>query len=391
MSALKPSDNPSALVPEDPAAVLVGRLEVPGTGPHLVTVRGDALIDITRTLGPTMSDLLDLDDPADAVAGVARETSWPLEEVLSASLARDESVPHLLSPFDLSALKAAGVTFAKSMVERVIEEHAQGDSSAAQTLREHLGATVADATQVKPGSPEAAEIKRRLLAEGLWSQYLEVGIGPDPEIFTKSQPLSSVGVGSCIGVLARSTWNNPEPEVVLACSRTGRIVGATLGNDVNLRDFEGRSALLLAEAKDNNASCALGPFIRLFTDGFGLDELRRSDVAMRVTGTDGFSLEGVSRVSEMSRTFDELVSHAWGAHHQYPDGFALFTGTMFAPTEDRDAPGEGFTHHMGDEVLISNPLLGTLVNEVRAAESLPPWTFGARRLMSNLAERGLLS
>jgi len=391
MSLLKTSVQPSALVPQDPSAVLVGRLEVPGTGPHLVAVRGDSLIDVTRALGPTMSDLLDLDDPAAAVTEAVARASWPLEDVLRASLARDASQPRLLAPFDLSALKAAGVTFAKSMVERVIEEHAKGDPAAAQALRERLGSTVAAATRVRPGSPESAEIKERLLAEGLWSQYLEVGIGPDPEIFTKSQPLSAVGVGACVGVLERSTWNNPEPEVVLACSAAGRVVGATLGNDVNLRDFEGRSALLLAEAKDNNASCAVGPFIRLFTDSFGLDELRRSEVTMRITGEDGFVVEGVSRVSEMSRTFDELVSHAWGAHHQYPDGFALFTGTMFAPTEDRDGEGEGFTHHPGDEVLISNPLLGALVNEVRTAESLKPWTFGARSLMRNLAERGLLA
>ncbi|PPG32339.1 fumarylacetoacetate hydrolase [Pseudoclavibacter sp. RFBB5] len=384
------SVQPSMPIPPDPAAVLVGRLEVPGVGPHLVTLRGDVLVDVTRSMGPTMSDLLDLDHPADDVREAVGEGSWSLHDVLRASLSRDSSQPHLLAPFDLAAIKAAGVTFAKSMVERVIEEHAKGDPGAARALRERLGATVADAARVTPGSPESAEIKQRLLAEGLWSQYLEVGIGPDPEIFTKGQPLSSVGIGSCVGVLERSTWNNPEPEVVLACSASGRAVGATLGNDVNLRDFEGRSALLLAEAKDNNASCALGPFIRLFTEDFGLEELRQSEVSMRITGRDGFVVEAVSRVNEMSRTFEELISHTWGPHHQYPDGFALFTGTMFAPTEDRDGDGEGFTHHVGDEVLISNPLIGALVNEVRPAESLAPWTFGARSLMANLADRGLL-
>lgn len=381
---------PQALMPEDSSPVLVGRLEVPDSGPHLVVVRGDSLIDLTLDLGPTMSDLLDLPNPGKSVSEAEGGRSWPLQAALEASLARDTSQPHLLAPFDLSALKAAGVTFAKSMVERVIEEHAKGDPMQAQALRERLGATVQAAAQVKPGSPEAAEIKERLVAEGLWSQYLEVGIGPDPEIFTKSQPMSSVGVGAQVGVLERSTWNNPEPEVVLACSSAGQVVGATLGNDVNLRDFEGRSALLLAEAKDNNASCALGPFIRLFTEDFGLDELRQSTVTMRIVGNDGFDLEAVSRVSEMSRTFEELVSHAWGRHHQYPDGFALFTGTMFAPTEDRDREGEGFTHHLGDRVIISNPLLGALINEVQAAETVAPWTFGVRRLIANLAERGLI-
>lgn len=382
---------PLDLLPRDRgAAVLVGRLEVPGVGPHLVVVREDRLVDVTADLGPTMSDLLDLPDPAAAVAAATGGEGWELVEVLEASLAGDRDRPHLLAPVDLSALKAAGVTFARSMVERVIEEQAKGDPAQALALRARLGDTVEAATRVRPGSPEAAGIKERLVAEGLWSQYLEVGIGPDPEIFTKGQPLSAVGVGSSVGVLARSTWNNPEPEVVLACSSAGRVVGATLGNDVNLRDFEGRSALLLTEAKDNNASCALGPFIRLFAGDFTLDALRGTDVSMRIVGEDGFGIEAVSHVAEMSRTFEELVGHAHGDHHQYPDGFVLFTGTMFAPTEDRDGPGEGFTHHTGDHVLIANEALGTLVNEVTHSETAPPWTVGVRALVANLSGRGLL-
>lgn len=378
-----PSDD---VLPDDGNALLVGRVDVRGIGPCLVAVADERLHDITG-LGPTMSDLLDLDDPAAAVRAALESTedSWDLAEVLTG----DGDV-WLLSPFDLSALKAAGVTFAKSMVERVIEEHAKGDQSKAAVLRERLGGLIGDAVQVVPGSSQAAEVKTWLQNEGLWSQYLEVGIGPDPEIFTKSQPLSSVGYGAEIGVLARSTWNNPEPEVVLAVSGAGVPVGATLGNDVNLRDFEGRSALLLAEAKDNNASCALGPFIRLFDSDFGLDELRQATVELTITGSDGFVLEGRSLVSEMSRTFDELVSHAWGDHHQYPDGFALFTGTMFAPTEDRDAEGQGFTHHLGDIVRIRCRELGTLSNTVTHSEKAPRWTFGIRAFMANLAGRGLL-
>jgi fumarylacetoacetate (FAA) hydrolase family protein len=283
------------------------------------------------------------------------------------------------------------VTFARSMVERVVEERAKGDPQEALALRERLGDTIRAATRVRPGSAEAAQIKDKLVQEGLWSQYLEVGIGPDPEIFTKGQPLSSVGVGAQVGVLERSTWNNPEPEVVLACSSGGQPVGAMLGNDVNLRDFEGRSALLLGEAKDNNASCALGPFLRLFTADFTIDALRETDVQLRIVGDDGFDITGVSHVGEMSRTFEELITHCHGKHHQYPDGFVLFTGTMFAPTDDRETPGEGFTHHSGDLVFIHNDALGTLVNEVTSAESATPWTFGARSLMSNLARRGLLT
>ncbi len=387
----------SSALPRKRAGVFVGRLEVPGVGPHLVAVEGHELVDITAA-GPTMSDLLDAEVPAAAVreAAGSSTTRWDLAEVLGATLeqaaadAGPPTRPLLLAPFDLSALKAAGVTFAKSMVERVIEEHAEGDPKAARALREKLGGSIEQAVAVTPGSPEAEEIKQRLIQEGLWSQYLEVGIGPDPEIFTKAQPLSGVGLGARIGVLERSVWNNPEPEVVLACSSSGRAVGATLGNDVNLRDFEGRSALLLTEAKDNNASCSAGPFIRLFDEGFTLEDLRDSEVHLEIRGEDGFVLNAVSSVSEMSRTFEELIGHAYGSHHQYPDGFALFTGTMFAPTEDRDVEGEGFTHHEGDHVLISSEELGTLANTVTTAEAAPDWTFGARALMRNLAGRGLL-
>lgn len=378
------------LVPKDASAVLVGRLLDPETGPVLVAVRGAQLADITAAVGPTMSDLLDRDDLPAAVAHAEAQRTWPLAEVLRASIEQRDGAPRLLAPVDLSALKAAGVTFARSMVERVVEEGAKGDPARATALRERLADVIREAAAVRPGSPEAAEIKRRLVAEGLWSQYLEVGIGPDPEIFTKGQPMSAVGAGAEVGVLERSTWNNPEPEIVLAVSSAGRVVGATLGNDVNLRDFEGRSALLLAEAKDNNASCAIGPFIRLFDEGFTLDDLRASDVRMRIVGDDGFDLDAVSHVSEMSRRFEELVAHAWGDHHQYPDGFVLFTGTMFAPTEDRGEPGEGFTHHVGDAVLISTEALGTLPNTVTYAERAPRWTVGVRSLMTNLADRGLL-
>lgn len=388
---LSSSIRPDRLLPSDPEAPLVGRLQVPDVGPALVTVRGDLVIDITAEVGPTMSDLLDRHDPAGTVRDAEGQSRWPLEDVLIATLARSKTEPTLLSPVDLSALKAAGVTFARSMVERVIEEQAKGDPAVALALRDRLGDTIRDATRVRPGSPQSVEIKAKLVAEGLWSQYLEVGIGPDPEIFTKGQPLSSVGAGALIGVLERSTWNNPEPEVVLACNASGRAVGATLGNDVNLRDFEGRSALLLAEAKDNNASCALGPFIRLFTNDFTIEALRETDVQMRILGDDGFTIDATSHVSEMSRTFEELINHCHGPQHQYPDGFVLFTGTMFAPTQDRGSAGDGFTHHMGDVVLIHNDSLGTLVNEVTTSEAAPDWEVGVRVFVRNLVGRGLLS
>lgn len=382
----------TSVMPEDAdRATLVARVWEPDVGgPCVAAVRGDTVVDLTDVV-PTVSDLLEQPAAGEVVRSSPGGRRWSLQELLRATLTGDRQAAHLLAPVDLQVLKAAGVTFVRSMLERVIEERAAGDPARADQIRRTLGDAVGGAvSQVRPGSEEAVQVKEVLQREGLWSQYLEVGIGPDPEIFTKAPVLSAVGTGSEIGVLERSSWNNPEPELVLAVTSTGVPVGALLGNDVNLRDFEGRSALLLTEAKDNNASCALGPFVRLFDDGFTLDDARAVDVSLRVDGTDGYQLQGVSSVSEISRDPLDLVAHAHGPHHQYPDGFVLFTGTMFAPTEDRGGAGQGFTHKEGDVVCISTPRLGALVNVVRTAESAPDWTFGIRALMQNLSQRGLL-
>jgi fumarylacetoacetate (FAA) hydrolase family protein len=376
-------------LPADPSATLAARVLDPELGPCVVALRGKSAVDITA-VSPTMSHLLDRPDAVDVVRSAPGERTWPVPDLLAESLTQGPG-PRFLAPSDLQVIKAAGVTFVRSMLERVIEEQAAGDPARASLVRGRLAEVVGGAiSHVVPGTPHAAEVKRVLLDEGLWSQYLEVGIGPDPEIFTKAPVLSAVGLGAQIGVLARSTWNNPEPELVLAVTSAGRPVAATLGNDVNLRDFEGRSALLLTEAKDNNASCAIGPALRLFDEEFGLDDVRGVDISMRIAGRDGFVLEGTSSLSEISRDPADLVTHAYGAHHQYPDGFVLFTGTMFAPTEDRDVPGEGFTHKEGDVVAISTPSLGTLVNTVTAAESAPPWSYGIRALMEALVRRRVL-
>ncbi|HEX7304735.1 fumarylacetoacetate hydrolase family protein [Lentzea sp.] len=374
------------VLPRDAAdATLVARVFDPAAGgPSVVTIRGDQVVDLTPW-APTVSALLERPDAPDFVRDHPGGTTWPLADVLAGA------GPRFLAPVDLQVLKAAGVTFVRSMLERVIEERADGDPARAEEVRAKVGAIVrGHISHLKPGSAEAAEVKRVLQAEGLWSQYLEVGIGPDPEIFTKAPVLSAVGPGADIGVLARSAWNNPEPELVLVVNSSGKPVGATLGNDVNLRDFEGRSALLLTEAKDNNASCAIGPFLRLFDDGFTLADAKATEIALDITGPDGFELHGVNPVSEISRELEDLVSHAFGAHHRYPDGFVLFTGTMFAPTEDRDQAGEGFTHKVGDVVRISSPRLGALTNVVNTAEDAEDWTFGISALMQNLAARGLL-
>jgi len=368
----------------------VGRVWLPAvSGPALVVLRDGVLVDITSRIAPTMRDLLEMDDPVGFVRADVGARIGRLDEVLAAS--GQEGVPRLLAPCDLQAIKACGVTFARSMIERVIEERAAGDPARAVDIRARISSLVgASLRDIRAGSAEAAKVKAALIEEGLWSQYLEVGIGPDAEVFTKAQIMSSVGHGADVGLHPISTWNNPEPEVVLAVDSRGRVRGATLGNDVNLRDVEGRSALLLGKAKDNNASCSIGPFIRLFDENYSIEDVRKAVLHLRVEGEDGYVLTGCSSMGEISRDPLDLVSQTFGAHHQYPDGFMLFLGTLFAPVEDRDVPGQGFTHKLGDIVTISNDSLGLLTNRVRLSTECAPWTFGASHLMRNLAQRNLL-
>jgi fumarylacetoacetate (FAA) hydrolase family protein len=387
--------DPACCLPADwRAATLVGRAWIPGPtpGPALVAIRADGVYDISAA-APTSTELCNLADPVAAVRRVPGVRVGAVEALLAAS-AHDRAGPqvaHFLAPCDLQSIKAAGVTFVRSLLERVVEEQARGDFSRADEIRARISREIgADLARVKPGSPEAARLKEALVAMGLWSQYLEVGIGPDAEIFTKAAPMSAVGLGAEIGLHPASQWNNPEPELVLVLDARGAIVGVTLGNDVNLRDFEGRSALLLGRSKDNNASCAIGPFIRLFDETFTLEDARRLEIALTVAGEDGFVLRGRSSVAEISRDLADLAGQAIGPTHQHPDGLVLFTGTLFAPTEDRGAPGMGFTHKPGDVVTIAAPALGALVNRVTTSDRAPPWTYGAAALMRHLAARGLL-
>jgi fumarylacetoacetate (FAA) hydrolase family protein len=386
--------NAAALLPEDgEAGALAGRVWLPAaSGPSVVAIRSDGVHDITAHY-PTLSALAAQDNPAAALRGAKGVLIGALDAIAANTPpdGRDRDRPWLLAPIDLQVIKAAGVTFAVSMLERVIEERARGNPAAAAAIRAEITALVGDdLSKLKPGSAEAMRLKEVLIAQGAWSQYLEVGIGVDAEIFTKAPVLSSVGAGMDAGLHPKSSWNNPEPEVVLVVSGAGRIVGATLGNDVNLRDFEGRSALLLSKAKDNNASCAVGPFVRFFDNGFDLDDIRTMDVALTVSGEDGFVLEGLSSIRMISRDPEDLVQQAINANHQYPDGFVLFLGTMFAPTKDRDGPGQGFTHKTGDLVTVASPKLGKLVNRMRTSDACEPWNFGITDLMMNLAKRCVL-
>ena len=364
--------------------VFVGRVWIDGDrpGPRTVVVRDNGLCDLSG-LAPTLSDLFDLPDLAAAVRATEGERLCNLEEALRRN--------GILAPCDLQAIKAAGVTFADSLIERVIEERAKGDSATSARLRGELASAFGGSLKgLKPGSPQAMEAKRVLMRDGMWSQYLEVGIGPDAEIFTKAQPMSAVGCGAMIGLHPKSLWNNPEPEIVLAVNSRGDIVGATLGNDVNLRDFEGRSALLLSKAKDNNASCAIGPFVRLFDKTFSLDDVRHAEVRLEIRGKDHFTTDGTNSMREISRDPVDLVAATIGKEHQYPDGLMLFLGTMFVPTKDRREAGSGFTHEEGDVVRVSSAKLGTLVNVVTTSDRAPPWQFGVRDLMRSLSARGLL-
>ena len=374
------------------AGALAGRALRPRLGPSVIAIRADGVFDITA-VHPTMRDLAESPDPAAALRAAPGERFASLGELLANTPpdARDPAKPWLQAPVDLQAVKAAGVTFVASMLERVIEERARGNPDSAARIRAQTLRLIGDDLRaLKPGSQAAAKVKAALIAEGAWSQYLEVGIGPDAEIFTKAQPLSAVGCGSDAGVHEGSRWSNPEPEAVLIVASDGSIVGATLGNDVNLRDFEGRSALLLGKAKDQNASAALGPFVRFFDATFSLDDVRRLEISLRVEGADGFVLEGASSMGEISRDPADLVAQLIGPHHAYPDGAALYLGTMFAPTQDRDAPGQGFTHKTGDVVTIRADKLGALVNRIRPAHECERWRYGAADLMRSLARRNVI-
>ena len=380
-----PSASPAFLPDDWRDAILVGRMDL-GEGPTPILVKDGQVFDVSAT-APTVSQLLEMWDgtvpqgkPLGDIADFGLTKAWD-------GIAKSR----LLAPIDLQCVKACGVTFAVSAIERVIEERAKGVPGKAQSIRAELAAKIGtDIKSVVPGSPEAAKLKETLIADGMWSQYLEVAIGPDAEVFTKAPPLSAVGWGEMIGVRSTSTWNNPEPEVVVVVDRKGRTVGATLGNDVNLRDYEGRSALLLGEAKDNNASTAIGPFIRLFDDKFTMDDVRQAVVELEIVGADNYRLEGRSKMSEISRDPLNLVAQTI-KEHQYPDGFVLFLGTLFAPTQDRDNPGMGFTHKEGDVVRISTPKLGVLENRVTSSKAAPPWVFGIADLMKNLVKRGLIT
>ncbi|HFF4149992.1 TPA: fumarylacetoacetate hydrolase family protein [Acinetobacter baumannii] len=372
---------------------LIGRAWIPSqiSGPSPIILRGNQVFDISEKFH-TISELLESADPLKALSEIEGRRVGSIDELFANTIAEpDTNKAYFLAPIDLQVIKAAGVTFAASMLERVIEEQAGGDAQKAQSIREVVQGVIGDNLKtIEPGSEKALQLKEYLIEQKMWSQYLEVGIGTDAEIFTKAPVLAAVGTGQNIGIHPKSEWNNPEPEVVLVANSQGKILGATLGNDVNLRDFEGRSALLLSKAKDNNASCAIGPFIRLFDHTFTLNDIRTCDVELQIQGTDNFVLNGVSSMSQISRDPEDLIQQTLNENHQYPDGFVLFLGTLFAPTQDREQAGAGFTHKVGDVVRIHSPKLGTLYNTGMTSDKATPWNFGINALMRNLKQRELL-
>jgi fumarylacetoacetate (FAA) hydrolase family protein len=384
---MKPADAVALTVSATQSGRFAGRVWRTNVGPAVVALRNGRVIDITSKAIATIRDLCEAEDAGSLIDRADGEDLCGVDELL-AGKSRDVKI---IAPIDLQAIKAAGVTFASSMLERVIEEKARGDASLADAIRADITRLIGDdLSKLVPGSPEAMALKQSLIDKKSWSQYLEVGIGPDPEIFTKSQVMSAVGFGADVGIHPVSSWNNPEPEAVIVSNSRGQLVGATLGNDVNLRDVEGRSALLLSKAKDNNASCALGPFIRFFDNGFSIEDVKSMDITLEVEHADGFHLKGASNMRKISRSPESLAKATLNQHHQYPDGFVLFCGTVFAPTQDRGAKGQGFTHKHGDDVSVANPLLGALFNTVQSTDQCPPWEFGVSHLMRNLAGRGLL-
>ncbi len=395
---MTPIDIASSLPQDLTRATLIGRVwrngrsDGPLDGPSVVVVRGGEVFDITASV-PTTADLLDRPDALAFAQAAKGESLGPVQALLEASLTAGRPASTLLAPNDLQAIKACGVTFAVSLLERVLEEQTHGDAEKASAFRERLQSQLGvNLAQIKPGSEAALKLKAEMVARGAWSQYMEVGLGVDAEVFSKAQPMSAVGFGAEVGLSPSSEWNNPEPEIVLAVNARFETVGATLGNDVNLRDIEGRSALLLGKAKDNNGSCAIGPFIRLFDEHFSIESVRQAEVSLLIEGeSDGFVLKGVSNMREISRDPLDLVAQTSGRHHQYPDGFMLFLGTMFSPIQDRGAKGSGFTHKLGDRVSIHTPQLGRLVNTVQLSTEIAPWTFGTRALYANLQRRGLLA
>lgn len=392
MRGLDGALQPDIALPEDSEhATLVGRAWLPSdAGPAVVSIRDGVVYDISASV-PTITDLINSDDPLELASSGTALGEIDVILANSAFDLRESATPWLLAPVDLQPVKASGVTFAASLLERVIEEQAGGDKAKADTIRQEVVEIIGtDLGEIKPGSEIALQLKERLIERGAWSQYLEVGIGPDAEVFTKAAPLSSVGTGSEVGVLEESEWNNPEPELAIFANAGGQIVGVSLANDVNLRDIEGRSALLLGKAKDNNAACAVGPLLRLFDHNFTIDDARQTVIGLEVVGSDGFELRGESSLQLISRDITDLMAQTIGRHHHYPDGVVLLSGTMFAPTQDRGAPGQGFTHHVGDIVSIRSPRLGTLVNRVNHAHAVEPWAFGIRSLMTSLHHRGLL-
>jgi len=352
-------------------------------GPHVITVRDGQVIELSDCFD-SIADITRHPTPTAAVQNATGVSICSLNTLLENSLfyklpadIRKSQQPSLLAPNDIQAIKACGVTFVASLIERVIEEKALGNPSKAEEIRAVVHAAIGDNLKdIEPGSPQTEILKAKLIAQGIWSAYLEVGIGPDVEVFTKSQPMSAIPCGSQLGVLETSQWNNPEPEVAFLVSPQGSFLGAALANDVNLRDYEGRSSLLLGKAKDQNGSCPIGPMFRLFDDSYSLDDAANTEVNLSIVGEDGFCSTGENRMSEISRSVDSIIKQVCNGSHQYPDGIAIMLGTMFAPTEDRGEEGMGFTHKVGDRVEISSPKLGKLVNWVNYCHEIPEWSYG---------------
>jgi len=372
------------------AGTLVGRALFPGVfpGPCVVAIREDGVHNISGTV-PTMAQLLNAPNPLATLQRALRNCVYlgPLESLLENSTpsTHDPLKPYLLTPIDLQAVKAVGLTFVNGLLQRFADDN--GGAATVAKMEKAAGVALG---KILPGSEEAARLRTALMEDGLWNDTLEVGFGPDVELFTKAQPLSAVGTGAEIAVLPTSKQTFAEPEVVLMLNADGKICGATLGCDMTARDVEARSLLLLGRAKDQNATCAVGPFIRLFDQTFSLPNVQGMNLTYAFEGADDAVFTDTGSMDQIGRGLITLARQVVNEHHGYPDGVALFTGCMFKAPSSRGASDTPFTHQVGDVVIIKASPLGTLINRVNTTDKVRPWSFGMSDLMANLANRQLL-
>ncbi len=221
-------------------------------------------------------------------------------------------LPELLAPLDRQEVWAAGVTYIQSRTARMSESERAGAGSF----------------------------------------YDRVYDAERPELFFKATKSRLSGPGETIRVRRDSSWSVPEPELALAVSSNGRIIGYTVGNDVSARDIEGENPLYLPQAKIYHGACALGPSLLLSTS----PPPGTTEIKLVIVRNGSVALDDAVHFSRMRRTSEELVDFLF-RENVFPDGCYLLTGTGIVPPDD-------FSLQSGDEVSITIEPIGKLVNIV---------------------------